>query len=285
MINSLHFLGNSKLNLNNNKNYKSAQIEYPNDCFIKEQSKKDISLEYAKNKILQKLNDEGVEYSFVIAPDGEIIKESEGNSKSVSVNYNDIVQNAILMHGHPEKLPLSTGDVAILLSTNAKSEEAIAKDGTYSKLTKLTPFEEKGNYHELYGKLEKELCEMGLEKLGYDYKTNKDDVFNLACEYLNSITMQDYKNKSYDEIAEILKKFELELTDNIDENYKKISKRYSFQSPYKNLNFDKAHNLIMENYDELMNFLNSEEGIKLRHEFLEKLAEKYNLLYESNMCL
>ena len=47
--------------------------------------------------------------------------------------------------------------------------------------------------------------------------------------------------------------------------------------------YDKEHNCIIEHTDAISNFLNTEEGIKIRHKLVQDVADEYNLIYETNL--
>lgn len=283
MIKSISFAGNVNPVNNQTKKEKTPNLVLENDCFVKQNIEKDKSIEYAKQKIIQHLKGDGKEYSVVIAPSGEILDEKLGNSESVSINPDLIVKNAVMMHGHPIYMPLSTGDVATLLATDAKSEEAIMENGQYSKVSKTYPFKLEKPYFDLYTDFEKRLCIMGLSELGYDCEINSEDFTKLAQDYLSSILGRDCSDMSADEANEMLLKFGVELGDDLNQNYDQVLNRACLMAPYKKLDFDKAHNIIKNNYDELMEFLNSPKGKIIRHKFLEKIAQEFDLNYETDM--
>ena len=160
--------------ISNNKRLSFKGLEVPVDTFSRT-TKADSGYEVAKNKIIQAIIDTNTEYGIILSPDGEIIDEDQGSEHKCTVRSDKVVPNSRLMHGHPKPLPLSSGDIACLLATDAKSEEAITRDGKYSRLVKQTPFKSSLPYKELYFQLEKTLCLKALDKLGIDYKFNTHD--------------------------------------------------------------------------------------------------------------
>ncbi len=283
MIKPINFTGKVGAVENTQRRQSAPNIKLENDCFVKQPSMTDKSVEYAKRKIIQHLKDEGKEYSIIISPKGEILDERLGDDKSVSVNPEKIVKNAIMLHGHPEILPLSTGDVATLLASDAKSEEAVMENGQFSKISKTYPMKLDTPYFDLYRDFEKQLCIMGLDELGYDTKINEEDFLNLARTYISSIMAINCDDMVADEVYEMLGKFGVETCDDLNQNYETVLGRASMFSPHLKLDYDKAHNVIKNNYDELMEFLNSPKGKIIRHKFLERIAQEFDLKYETDM--
>ena len=282
MIKTINFFGQI-----NPRTYAKAKSEYSInsgkcDCFVKSQLS-EKTLQYAKEKIIKEIDNNGVEYSLIISPTGEILSETRGDKESCKVDSGKILPNAILMHGHPKALPLSSGDIAILLASDAKSQEAVTRDGKSSKLSKQEAFRVNKDYNELYFELERQLCLMALDRLGIDYRINSDDIEQMGRDCIQYLTGQMLDNESKDEIFERLAKFGISTEKSPEQIAKDLKKLMYYQlllNPHK---YDKEHNSIIENYQLIQDYLDTAEGIQTRHDFLKKVAEIYNLNYETNL--
>ncbi len=283
MINNVSFLGHIKPISTNNKAQAPIKIS-GDDCFVRTSSDLDKSKDNAKQKIIDVLKYENVEYSYTIAPDGTILDENKGDEGACSIDSRKVVKGAVLMHGHPVPLPLSSGDIASLLATDAVSDEAVTVDGKYSRLVKNELYKSDKGYQELYFQLEQQLCLKALDSLGIDYKFNKDDLIDMFKDYLE-LNMGKSKSATSDEDAEkIMAQLDISSDeDKLEESRKKLEQMMYFQlmsNPHK---YDKKHNAIVENYALVQDFLNSEEGIHVRHEFCRDVAQQYNMTYETNL--
>lgn len=259
-------------------------ISFEGDSFCKAKSKLDETIENAKKRIIDILKDSCSEFGVAISKDGELLYENKGDAHHCSIDSRKIEKDTIIMHGHPEPLPLSTGDVAILLCTPAKSQEAITKDGKYSKLIKNEPLQLQDSYTNVYPQLEKELRLLVLDKLGIEYKTNKDDIIQMFKDYLLNSGFLPENQITEEKIMEEMPKFGISIkNEDIETSKKKLEELLYFQIIMNPKKYDKEHNTIVENYEKINTFLESEDGINCRHEFLEHLASKYNLTYQTNM--
>lgn len=285
MIGSINFLGQIPTIQSISKT-QSHKIPEKSDCFIKSEKDADKlsqTIEMAKEKIRQILFDSNIEYGVVISPDGKLLQESSGDEKSCKFDSRKVVPDAILIHGHPEDLPLSSGDIAGLLATDAKVEEAITKDGNFSRLIKKYPFKSQKDYSNLYYELEKKLSLMALDALGIDYKLNKDDVIKMGIDYLKYITGKSYDNADSEEFLTQLNKFGIKTDGSLEDIFQSLKDAMFLQlitNPHK---YDKEHNCIIENTDAISEFLDTEEGIKIRHKLVQDVADDYNLIYETNL--
>ncbi len=279
MISSVNFLNPLKFN---NVKSKTVHFKSSNDCFIKQSRPEDAAMKYAKEKILQEIKNSGTEYMVVISQDGKILAENSGKETEVSVNLSDIAPESILMHGHPEKFPLSPADITTLLSSGAKSEEAIMQDGYYSKMTKLPQAQSYIPTSGLYQNLEQRLCLAAMKEMGLDCSYKEDDVLPMAKDYLSKTLNKDFSQKSKDEVFIMLNALGVDTSQNFENVYNQLKQLmdYSFSNLEK---YDKQQNMIMQNYDKIQDFLNSDDGKFVRHKFLEEIAKEYNLKYETNL--
>lgn len=285
MIGSISFLGQIP-SIHNTNRTQVHKMSEKSDCFIK--SHEDIdklsqTIEKAKEKIKQILVEKNIEYGVIISPEGRLLQENSGDEKSCKFDSRKVVPNAILIHGHPEDLPLSSGDIAGLLATDAKVEEAVTKEGKFSRLIKKYPFRSQKSYSDLYYELEKKLNLMALDALGIDYKLNMDDVIKMGVDYLKQITGRSYDNADLEEILMQLNKFGIKTNGSLEEIFKSLKDAMFLQlitNPHK---YDKEHNCIIEHTDAISNFLDTEEGIKIRHKLVQEVADEYNLIYETNL--
>lgn len=270
--------------LSNLKQISFRSLEPQKDTFTKTSSNFEQTYDLAKDKIIKAIIDTNTEYSVVISHDGRILDENQGTEHSCKIDSRKVEQNSVLMHGHPKPLPLSSGDIACLLASNAKSQEAITRDGKFSRLTKTETSSPLLPYRTIYPQLEKSLCLKALDKLGIDYKLNKHDIATMFKDYLNYQCGANPDDISDEEAFEEMPKYGLSPDE------KQIGKTYSLltdmmwwqlmSDPHK---YDKEHNTIMNNYDLVNSFLDSEEGFATRVEFIEDVAKQYNLKYESNL--
>lgn len=282
MINSISFAGNIQ-NINPAKGKQSYNISEVPDTFTKSSA---LSLSSAKSKaaerIIQKIIDSEVEYGFVISPDGVILQENEGTKNSCSVDSRKVESGSVLMHGHPNPTPLSTGDIAVLFATNAISEEAITRDGKFSRLTKKNPGIINPDYRNVYFEFEKRLSLMALDALGIDYKTNEQDIilmFKDFCEG-SGISLNGLND---DEIVEKMKKFDIDLSGDLKETEKQLKDMIGFRLMFTPNKYDKEHNTIVENMDSIKSYLDSDDGLMLRNQLLQEVADEYGLIYETNL--
>ena len=280
MINAINFLGqvNPQQNLHS-KNKVAKPMEY--DCFV--QNKTEAAIKSARQKIIHELIKNGIEYSFVISPEGKVCHTNSGNRKKCSVDSRKIVPGAIMLHGHPEPLPLSSGDIAVLLTTDAQSEEALTKEGKFSRLTKQHLFRSPKTYEEMYYELEKQLNLMALEKLGIDYNENSDDVLQMGRDFVKDTLGQDIETVSDSDVFQYLTKFGIDTNQSPKDIMEALKKLMYYQLLFNPNKYNKAHNCIIDNKDEIYNFLETQEGIKTRHELVQRIADKYGMLYETNL--
>ena len=282
MINRINFLGQiHQVQHKKNEHFQTKPIEC--DCFVKSANLKESAIKKAKEIISEELAEKNLETGVIISPDGEICQISTGNEHSCSFDTRKIVPNATLIHGHPVELPLSSGDIAVLLATPASTQEAIMKDGKFSRISKKTPDNGIGEYRQLYYELEKQLNLMALDKLGIDYKTNYDDVAAMGKDYIEYATGQSQEDLSQEEIFEKLEKYGVDTNKTPKDIAEKLKELMFYQlllNPHK---YDKEHNCIMDNIDTIKEFLETEEGLQIRHNLVQKAAQDYNLIYETNL--
>ena len=282
MINRINFLGQIQTIQNKkNEHFQTKPIEC--DCFVKSANLKESAIKKAKEIISEELAEKNLETGVIISPDGEICQISTGNEHSCSFDTRKIVPNALLIHGHPVELPLSSGDIAVLLATPASTQEAIMKDGKFSRISKKTQDNGVGEYRQLYYELEKQLNLMALDKLGIDYKTNYDDVAAMGKDYIEYATGQSQEDLSQEEIFEKLEKYGVDTNKTPKDIAEKLKELMFYQlllNPHK---YDKEHNCIMDNIDTIKEFLETEEGLQIRHNLVQKAAQDYDLIYETNL--
>ncbi len=282
MINRINFLGQIRtIQSEKNEHFQTKPIEC--DCFVKSANLKESAIKKAKEIISEELAEKNLETGVIISPDGEICQISTGNEHSCSFDTRKIVPNAILIHGHPVELPLSSGDIAVLLATPASTQEAIMKDGKFSRISKKTQDNGVGEYRQLYYELEKQLNLMALDKLGIDYKTNYDDVAAMGKDYIEYATGQSQEDLSQEEIFEKLEKYGVDTNKTPKDIAEKLKELMFYQlllNPHK---YDKEHNCIMDNIDTIKEFLETEEGLQIRHNLVQKAAQDYDLIYETNL--
>lgn len=285
MINRINFLGQIQtIQGKKNEHFQTKPLEC--DCFVKNaalENKKEKAVQKAKEIILERLAEKNLETGVIISPEGEICQISSGNEHSCSFDTRKIVPNAILIHGHPVELPLSSGDIAVLLATPASTQEAIMKDGKFSRISKKTPDNGIGEYRQLYYDLEKQLNLIALDKLGIDYKTNYDDVAVMGKDYIEYTTGQNQEGLSQEEIFEKLEKYGIDTSIEPEDMAEKLKELMYFQlllNPHK---YDKEHNCIVDNIGTIKEFLETEKGLQTRHNLVQKAAQDYDLVYETNL--
>lgn len=283
MINNIGSLYNIQ-KLSTLKQTSFRGLEQKGDTFVRTTNNFEQAYSSAKNKIIQTILDSNTEYSIVLSKNGEVLDENQGTEHSCKIDSRKVEPNSVLMHGHPKALPLSSGDIACLLATDAKSQEAITRDGKFSRLTKKESQKSPLSYNELYFQLEKSLCLKALDKLGIDYKLNKHDIAGMFKDYLNYQCGANPDDISDEEAFEEMPKYGLSPEENqIDKTYSLLKDMMWWQlmsDPHK---YDKEHNTIMNNYAQVNAFLDSDEGFETRVEFIEEIAKEYNLEYESNL--
>ena len=268
----------------NTKQVSFRSQDMQNDTFLRTNNNFKQAYDCAKKKIIQAIIDTNTEYSVVLAENGQVLDENQGSEHSCSIDSRKVEQNSILMHGHPKPLPLSSGDIACLLASKAKSQEAITKDGKYSRLTKKETNRPLLNYRETYFQLEKSLCLKALDKLGIDYKLNKHDIANMFKDYLNYQCGTNPEEITDEKAFEEMPKYGVIFQeDNIDETYSQLKELMWWQLMSDPQKYDKEHHTIMNNYDLINSYLDSETGFETRVEFVKEVANQYNLEYESNL--
>lgn len=279
MLNSIHFLGiNSSYQTKESKQTSKVHSQPKCDTFVKTLTPFEKAYAESKKKIQNAIKNSNCEYSIVLDSDGKISDENMGSEHSCKVDSRKVAPGSVLMHGHPKRLPLSSGDVAILLATDAKSEEAIMADGAISKLTKTVPFKEPQSYGSLYEQLERKLCLMALDDLGINYKVTKRDVMDIFCDY----TSKD-RNTDEEEILKSMKQYGIDISAPLDEMDKQVRELCYFQLITNPNRYNKEHATIMENYSLIGDYLSADEGLELRHRFLEEIASDYGLIYETTL--
>mgnify|MGYP005808891021 FL=1 len=282
MINRINFLGQIQtIQGKKNEHFQTKPMEC--DCFVKSANLKESAIKKAKEIISEELAEKNLETGVIISPDGEICQISTGNEHSCSFDTRKIAPNALLIHGHPVELPLSSGDIAVLLATPASTQEAIMKDGKFSRISKKTQDNGVGEYRQLYYELEKQLNLMALDKLGIDYKTNYDDVAAMGKDYIEYATGQSQEDLSQEEIFEKLEKYGVDTNKTPKDIAEKLKELMFYQlllNPHK---YDKEHNCILDNIDTIKEFLETEEGLQIRHNLVQKAAQDYDLIYETNL--
>lgn len=293
------FLNNIKMNFtsriakseflknNNVLNFCSATP----DTFEKSSQRQNYEIAYdaAKSKIISYLDGENpIEYGISIDKNGTILEEDAGDEHSCTSDIRKIIPGTAMLHGHPAPLPLSSGDIASLLASDASEIVAFTKDGKFSSLRKNNEtLNTSESYPSIYPALEKKLCKKCLDKMGIDYSIKKEDVANLARGYLEYETGKDTKDKSDDEVFKELMTFGFcyhsQNPEYMMAELRTLMDFYFLMNPAKREECDKAHKLIMENYSEIQELFNSEEGPQIRHEFLKDVAKEYHLSYTTDL--
>lgn len=282
MINRISFCAN--IEQVNNQRQNPIKQSAEKDTFTRSQDAKAAAREYAKNKIIEILKRNKTEYGVAIDKNGIIIDEVEGDEQHCRINPQKLTPNCILIHGHPVNYPLSSGDASVLLSTDAKTQEAITVDGKFSRLTKKHPFRIDYGYSKLYSKLEKQLCVKVLNKLGISCETTREDLIDMYKDYMVNSLGRDKKEIKDEEAIKSAKALgiDLENTDikSLLEQLESIMYLYIILHPTK---YDKEHNAIIQNIDKINEYFKTPEGLQTRHEFLQDIAAQYDLIYETNL--
>ena len=269
---------------NNTRQVSFRSQEPQTDTFVRTNNNFKQAYDCAKNKIIQAIIDTNTEYSVVLAENGQVLDENQGTEHRCTIDSRKVEQNSVLMHGHPKPLPLSSGDIACLLASKAKSQEAITKDGKYSRLTKKETNKPLLDYRETYFQLEKALCLKALDKLGIDYKLNKHDIAGMFKDYLNYQCGANPEEISDEEAFKEMPKYGLSTEDDkLLNTYSQLKEMMWWQLMSDPQKYDKEHHTIMDNYDLVNSYLDSEEGFETRVEFVKEVANQYNLEYESNL--
>lgn len=284
MIKPINFLGQiSKIS------FKGEQHHFHTkpmncDCFIKnENSKADFesTSEYADKRIKQALDEQGIEYGFVISPEGEIIQEIEGSETKCPLDKKLIPINSAIKHGHPIETPFSPDDIAVFLSSNARSTEIITKNGKFCRLVKKGSCHPVKDFSTLHNQLDKELRLFVLDRLGINrnaYSIN--DVINAG--------RQIFKNTPFEQLsdAELLEKLnKLGINTQrppkeVIEDLNRLIGMNNYSQPLQN---DKDFQIIKSNEAAINAVLKSEEGIKLSEALVRQVAQDYDLIYETDL--
>ncbi len=273
--------------MSSNKNYSDLPTRTLKcDEFVRSQEPCDKKMQaytYAKNRIIKELLDTGYEYQVVISPDGDILDEGVGDDNFCSVNVNKIVPNSELFHGHPKSWPLSVEDVAMLLYTDAISEKVLSVDGRYSKMIKKTPF--KLSLQQAAKELSEYKKQMGLaalDKLGISYEITMDDVLEMARQYFD-YTMCAKCSYSDEDLLCQLKQMGIDVS----QTPESIAQEFADIMPFDaRARFDisgKADKLLDEKSNDIKAFLETPEGVKVRHNIDREIAKVHDLIYETNM--
>ena len=158
------------------------------------------------------------------------------------------------------------------------------EDGKYSRLTKKETNRPLLDYRETYFQLEKALCLKALDKLGIDYKLNKHDIAGMFKDYLNYQCGANQEEISDEEAFKEMPKYGLSTEDDkLLNTYSQLKEMMWWQLMSDPQKYDKEHHTIMDNYDLVNSYLDSEEGFETRVEFVKEVANQYNLEYESNL--
>jgi len=140
MINGITFKGQIQ-STNANKNSKGIKPTLKPDSFeLSDNAKFKKTYDKAKAEIIKTLKEQGTEKCFILTKDGKILTEKTGDDKEVRLNLENLPSGCTLIHGHPNYLPLSSGDIACLLCSDLSVIEAITENGDYSKMAKEVPF-------------------------------------------------------------------------------------------------------------------------------------------------
>lgn len=286
MIGKISFLGQIPTKNSEIKTPEFHTKPMENDTFVRSEKpfdKKAAAIAYAKDRIIKELQDTGFEYQVVVSPDGEILDEGVGDETSCPVNKPKIMPNSELYHGHPTPWPLSADDIALLLTTDAISEKVFLKDGKFSKLTKKNAFKLPEETSDINEKLQKEIFLMTLRELGVDYITNMDDAITMGRDYLEYNTGKMYDPSNPSEVIEDLKKQGIDMTKEPKEIMAQLKDLMYYQLSAQPDKYDKEQNAIKDNFNRMLKFLTTPEGIKVRQEFARKIAQDYDLIYETDM--
>lgn len=283
MINRINFCGNI-YQINNTQRQNPIKQTIGEDTFTRSKSAQESAIEYAKNKIIETLKQNQTEYAVAIDQNGTILDESEGDNKHCSVNTRKLTPNCKLIHGHPVSYPLSSGDISVLLSTDAESQEAITIDGKYSRLTKKHPLKIDDGYSKLYSELEKQLCIKVLKKLGIPCETTREDLINMYKDFMVNTMGRNKEEIEDEEAINSAKSLDIDLENadikSLSKQLKNLMSFYILMNPMK---YDKEHNAIIQNLDKINQYFETPEGLETRHEFVQDIADQYDLIYETDL--
>lgn len=283
MINSVSFFGQIRPQ-NTPKQTEFHTTPAQSDTFVRTKNPQEESIAYAKNKIIDVLRNTRTEYGITIGPDGTILDENQGDEHHCTVHAPNVAEGSYLLHGHPQPLPLSSGDVSVLLTTGAKVEEAVMEDGKFSRLTKKHPFKSDKDYLTLYGSLEKQLRKMVLDSLGIDYKMTRQDLIQIFKDFLEYNAGINKDSISDEEAEEMMPRYGFLIDSaSIEDIYAQLKDVLWFPLLTNPKKYDKEHHTIIENQEAIENYLDTQEGLMIRHKFLQEVAKAYDLDYETNL--
>lgn len=282
----LNFLNLSPIKNLNPVNFRgnSHSINYiqNNDSFeLSEFEKAKIS---ARKLILENMNSDGNEYSVTISKDGRILDTNKGTSDSVNFDRSKLENNCTVIHGHPEKVPLSPPDIkTLLVNSEIDSIEAIAPDGSISRMSKTSNTAKYEDENKVLNDLYDIACKIFLEKAGINCDETEDDIVELVTEYAAK-TGIDIKNKDKKGLLNIAKAMGCFDENDIKSSYKNLSNvLFMVTNDIKYCASDKAKRLFFENKDIVFQMLSSPNELELQEMVLRAIASIYNLKYETTM--
>lgn len=253
----------------------------PNDTIeISNENREKAALEKARNHVLSTMEERNTECGLIVNPQGEIADMFKIPSKNYFEHFEKLAPNSTIILGRSTNNPLTPKNVAHFLSSDAKSIEVITKDGQFSRLTKNDKKVKLKNPRNAAKELTLQLYSKAAKEAGIDLKPTKEDLMTLARDYIYNVTGKDLYNSPDEEVLQELSNRGIKPSEDVPLTYKqltKASKNYIFYlstTKYKK---------ILHKEIEISKFLSTEEGFKVKQDFLQGIAEKYNLTYESNM--
>ena len=140
----------------------------------------------------------------------------------------------------------------------------------------------------LYTKLEKRLNLKALNKMGISTKINASDVVEIYRDYMGNMGCEyDIENKSDEEVLKKIeaKGYSVKTPEELEETFNKIKDDFGFLAmilPRKEY-YDKEHRIILQNEQNIKDFLSTEERCRIRNDFNIEIAQEYDLNYRTNL--
>ena len=280
MINKISFYGIRSIMPKKQSAQPIFKQQLPYDTIeIGENNRFNSAYNAAREKAISTLQEKGADCRIIVSPKGNTQFEYI-SSNSQNLKQSKIPADSSIIIGYTTHTPLTPKNVAQFLASDAKSIEVVTDNGEYSKLSKNDEDVKIKNIKNTTKELTLQLYTKAAQKAGISLKPTKSDFMELANDYLYNVVGKDCRDKSYEEILNELAVRGIKSSGDISFDYRQLNKAckdyifYVSTTKYKR---------ILHKENEINAFLSTPEGFNTHQEFLQNVAEKYNLTYESNM--
>lgn len=281
MINKINLCNYPKINQRKNTTQLAFKQNMPMDTVeINDSTRYNQAYLNAKKQLISTLRQTNTECGTIINSKGRITDDFTGAANKYLFNNAAIEPNSTIIIGRTINLPLSTEDIAQLLASDAHSIETITKDGQYSKLTKNDSNIKLKNKEKTAKALTHRLYNKAAQAAGISLKPTKSEFLELAKDYIYNSEGKEFNNKSYEEILEELSHQGFKPSNDTSLNYRQLTKLCKGYTFYET---ETKYKRILRKEDEINAFLNTPKGFEVIQDFIQDIAEKYDLTYETNM--